>query len=103
MWAVGDIYDVQHLKSYAVSQLNTRLSALREHGDSPSLILDIVQPVYECTSSINDDLRIMLVQSLRKFKRAIGLDPLLRSRFEALTKSNNELMTDLVDDWLDTP
>ncbi|MDI1485536.1 MAG: hypothetical protein OHK93_000674, partial [Ramalina farinacea] len=95
MWAMGDLYDVQHLKSYAVGQLNTRLSALWEQGNSPSLILDIVQPVYECTFSINDDLRIMLVQSLRKFKRAIGREPLLRSRFEALTKSNNELMTDL--------
>ena len=86
-----------------MSQLNTRLSALQEHGNSPALILGIVQPVYECTTSINDDLRIMLIQSLRKFKRAIGREPLLRLRFDGLTKSNNDLMTDLVEDWLNLP
>ena len=102
MWAMGDIYDIQHLKSYAVSQLNTRLSALRKQGSCPSLILDIVQPIYDCTSSIDDDLRIMLVQSLRMSRGAIGRDPLLRSLFDELTKSNKDLMTDLVDDWLDT-
>ena len=103
MWAMGDIYDVQNLKSYAVTQLNTRLLALQKHGSPASLVLDIVRPIYECTTSINDDLRITLVQALRRFKRAISLDPLLRSDFDSLTKSNNDLMSDLVDDWLDLP
>lgn len=103
MWAMGDIYDIQHLKSYAVSQLNTRLLALQKYGSPPSLILDIIHPIYECTTGKKKDLRVMLVQALRRFKKAIGMDPLLRSHFDALTKSNNDLMTDLVDDWLDIP
>lgn len=45
---MGDIYNVQHLKSYAVSQLNGFLSALWKNGNSPSLILDIVGLVLCC-------------------------------------------------------
>lgn len=100
---MGDVYDVEHLKSYAVSQLETRLSALSKHSCSPSLILDIIHPIYGCTATKNDDLRKMLIRWLTSFKRAIGVDPIQKAHFHMLVRDIDDLMTDLVDGWLHAP
>ena len=80
MWRLGDMYNVQPLKSLAFQQLRDRLYGYLHGPGTADPVLYTIAPIYASTAKGDLVLRPLILRVLEAYKRAILAEPLLWSR-----------------------